>query len=531
MKLNLSQIQSIATGVSRVTEEEDGFHFYRFTKEQETLYKERDPAFYQKTFCTSGVTLHFTTDSRTLTLRAKIQPGSSRIYFSFDVAINGHFADGMEDKLEKTFDLGEGEKTVQVYLPWSVQGILQEVILEDDSSLTPVKAPRKLLCFGDSITHGYDARHPYNKYATALARFLQAEEHNKGIGGEIFFPDLATTQEDFVPDYITVAYGTNDWNNCSREEFDRNCMAFFARLSENYPKSRIYAITPIWRADFRVVRKFGFFDQVEASIRQAVAGLENVTVISGFDLVPHEESLYADLYLHPNDEGFLHYGKNLCSRMRTYLFDFDGTLVDSMQVYVGTMLKILDDFGIPYPDDVVKIITPLGTQGAADYYVELGVPLSRDEIITRMGAGMIEAYHYHIPAKKNVIETIRALKARGASLNVLTASPHITLDACLKRLGIYDLFDHVWSCDDFGTTKADPEIYKMAAKEMGVPTRAVLFLDDNLNSDKTAKLAGMQVCGVYDESSADYVDAIKEVADYYIYDFEELQKIPFCGTL
>ena len=206
----------------------------------------------------------------------------------------------------------------------------------------------------------------------------------------------------------------------------------------------------------------------------------------------------------------------------TYLFDFDGTLVDSMPIYIGTMLQILDDFHIAYPDEVVKIITPLGTQGTADYYLELGVPLSKEEIIERMGRGMIEAYFTQIPGKDGVIETLRVLKERGDSLNVLTASPHITLDACLKRLGIFDWFDHVWSCDDFATTKADPEIYKQAAGRMGVPVESVLFLDDNINAIRTAQTAGMQVCGVYDASSAEYTEEMKQVSGRYIENFKEL---------
>ena len=117
---------------------------------------------------------------------------------------------------------------------------------------------------------------------------------------------------------------------------------------------------------------------------------------------------------------------------------------------------------------------------------------------------------------------LRELKENGASLNVLTASPHITLDACLKRLGLWELFDNVWSCDDFNTTKADPQIYVRAAKKMNTTADKVLFLDDNLNADLTAKTAGMQVCGVYDESSKDYVEQMKAANDYYIYDFQEL---------
>ena len=62
----------------------------------------------------------------------------------------------------------------------------------------------------------------------------------------------------------------------------------------------------------------------------------------------------------------------------------------------------------------------------------------------------------------------------------------------------------------------------MAAKRIGVPVNEVIFLDDNLGADKTAKTAGMVVYGVYDESSKEYVDEMKEATDKYIYDFREL---------
>ncbi len=213
--------------------------------------------------------------------------------------------------------------------------------------------------------------------------------------------------------------------------------------------------------------------------------------------------------------------------MKTYLFDFDGTLVDSMPTYVNAMLRILDENGIDYGDDIVKIITPLGLDGTAEYFISLGLKMPKSDMILLMKKYMLDEYCYNIPAKDNVIATLLKLKENGANLNVLTASPHITLDACLKRLGIYDLFTNVWSCDDFNTTKANPQIYKMAAQKLGKNVDEVLFLDDNFNADKTAKTAGMRVCGVYDASSDDYVEDIKAVCDYYIYDFSELLSIDF----
>lgn len=208
--------------------------------------------------------------------------------------------------------------------------------------------------------------------------------------------------------------------------------------------------------------------------------------------------------------------------MKTYLFDFDGTLVDSMPTYISSMIRILDENNVDYENDIVKTITPLGILGTAEYFIKLGVKKTREEIIASMKEYMAEEYFYRIPAKKNVISVLNQLKNRGDSLNVLTASPHITLDACLKRLGIYDMFDNVWSCDDFKTTKANPEIYKAVARKLCKNVDEILFLDDNYNADKTAKEAGMKVCGVYDKSSDEYTEDIKNIADFYIYDFSQL---------
>ena len=210
---------------------------------------------------------------------------------------------------------------------------------------------------------------------------------------------------------------------------------------------------------------------------------------------------------------------------KTYLFDFDGTLVDSMPIFGAVMIRILDERGIAYGEDILKIITPLGYRGTAEYFRTLGVKESVDEMIEIMNTYARFEYENNVPAKIGVAETLREMKSRGYSLNVLTASPHLALDPCLKRLGLWELFDKVWSCDDFGTTKADPEIYKMAANRMGVPVENVLFLDDNPDADKTAKTAGARVCGVFDESSKDYMDEMKKICDYYINDFSQLKKI------
>ncbi len=208
--------------------------------------------------------------------------------------------------------------------------------------------------------------------------------------------------------------------------------------------------------------------------------------------------------------------------MHTYLFDFDGTLVDSMPVYASMMLGILREYHVPHEESVIKIITPLGYRGAARHFISMGLEKDEDELVSLMLTRAVRAYSTQVNAKPFVVDALKALHERGDSLSVLTASPHAMLDPCLRRLGVFDLFDNVWSCVDFGTTKSDPQIYVEAAKRIGRPVEDIWFLDDNPGADRTAKLAGMRVCGVYDDSSADYTDEMKRICDAYIEDFSQI---------
>lgn len=334
MKLTLEQLRSVTWGATTVEQEEEGVRFYRFTQEQMELYKVRNKDFYSKALSTAGVRFCFRTDSRTLALKATLAPQSGvRRYYSFDVYVDGEpkaFWNNYEGT-EMTGNytgtplptgdfsaetaLKAGEKEVCIHLPWDMQTCLKGLYLDDGATLIPVKRSKKLLCFGDSITQGFDALCPSHRYISLLADHLNAEENNRAIGGEVFFPALAETKETFTPDIITVAYGTNDFRAVPMERFLRNCKAFYENLSRNYPDTPIFAITPIWRKNQVSNVDHTDFHFVEKYIREVAETLSNVTVVRGYDLVPHDENCFGDLVLHPNDKGFENYAKNLIQQL------------------------------------------------------------------------------------------------------------------------------------------------------------------------------------------------------------------------
>ena len=336
MKLTYEQIKSFACGAARTSEENGRIRLYRMTQEQEEFYKERND-FYIKALSTAGIKLVFKTDSKSLFMKVNISKGSTRTYFSHDVFVDGKMIGSLDNysgmeipqayttidcplgSFEKIFELGDGEKTVCIYFPWSVASEIEEVSIDDGAFAEAVKSEKTLLAFGDSITQGYDALKCSNLYMSRLSRMLGADEYNKAIGGEIFFPALAKTKEAFEPDYITVAYGTNDWSTKTVDEFKTNCREFYLSLSKNYPKAKIFAITPIWRKDYAESREFGDFVSVEQLIKELTSDLANVYCISGFDFVPHDENYFGDLSLHPNDAGFECYAKKLYEKMKEYI--------------------------------------------------------------------------------------------------------------------------------------------------------------------------------------------------------------------
>ncbi len=208
---------------------------------------------------------------------------------------------------------------------------------------------------------------------------------------------------------------------------------------------------------------------------------------------------------------------------KTYIFDFDGTLVDSMTPAVKVLLGYLDERGMKYPDDIVKTIIPLGYKGIADYYVSnFCVNETPKDVYETVVARLKDVYANDVMPKASVEETLKALKASGASLSILTASPHVFLDACVKRLGWEKYFDNLWSSDDFNMKKAEPFIFIEAAKKLGVKAEDCVMVDDNVQALLSAKRAGMKTIAVYDSFSKEYEKEMRSFADKYVYQLKEM---------
>ncbi len=313
-----------------VAEEQEGYIFFsRFTEAQRELYRKADPdgdrRFLIKTYATTGMRLDLMTDAEEISLEYFSLRASTRSFWDVDLYVDnvmiGHF--GKDSLPEKdigklVFPLPAGEKRVTLYFPNLYALRLGKAELKNATFATPREYPIKLLCYGDSITQGYDTRYPSLSYANQLARELDAEMTNKAIGGDIFFPALLQEDDGVRPDLVTVAYGTNDWRRLGMEEFTCNVGGFMKGLAERYPAAKIVVITPIWRGTFEEITAMGRFEEMTAVIRRE-AEKYHFAVLEGLSIAPHDAGFFVADQLHPNDMGHLWYGRELAVRLKEIL--------------------------------------------------------------------------------------------------------------------------------------------------------------------------------------------------------------------
>ena len=340
MKLTFDQIKAITTGAVSIEQEENGILFYRFNPEQRVLFQPRVRFLEEKMLSTAGIQLFFQTNSTTLYLRATLSKGSASDRFSFDLFVNGTHIDSLENfsqpvfdedtgktsyalgTYEKNFVLGPGTKAVCLYFPWSVATLIEDLSLDDNASLTPMLPEKKLLGYGDSVTHGNTTRYACNHYIPRLAQAMNVQVRNKAIAGTTTFPEMAQLESPWDPDYVLVAYGSNDWDRHEEAFFAEKYRDMMETVAEKYPRAQVFVISPIWRGDWdKRERKMGPLSTIEKNIFAIAKDFPNVTVISGIDLVPHDFGYYADAGLHPNDKGYECYFNNLWPGIRSALRD------------------------------------------------------------------------------------------------------------------------------------------------------------------------------------------------------------------
>jgi len=175
---------------------------------------------------------------------------------------------------------------------------------------------------------------------------------------------------------------------------------------------------------------------------------------------------------------------------KAYLFDCDGTIVDSMPLHYVAWKKVLSQWGCDFGEElfyswggmpVAEIIAALN--------VRSGLAMPVDEVMRRK-----EAMYYEIlPQLKAVPEVLEHIQTSYGKIPfaVVSGSTRDSVTRSLKTLGILDRFDTLVCAGDYTKSKPNPEPFLIAAERLGVKPEDCLVFEDTEMGIQAATAAGM----------------------------------------
>lgn len=208
--------------------------------------------------------------------------------------------------------------------------------------------------------------------------------------------------------------------------------------------------------------------------------------------------------------------------MKAYIFDLDGTLLDSMGVWAQIDIDFLASRGLAVPGDFIDAVSSMSFPEAAAYTIaRFGLPDTVEMLLQAWNAMAVHAYGHTVQMKPCAKAYLRQIKAHGNKIAVATSLPSELYRPALRNCGIEDLFDAVCSTDEVAHGKTHPDVYLLAAQRLNAAPADCIVFEDILEAIISAKKAGMTAYGVYDEASKGHWKEIEAAADGILYSFQD----------
>ena len=174
-----------------------------------------------------------------------------------------------------------------------------------------------------------------------------------------------------------------------------------------------------------------------------------------------------------------------------YLFDCDGTIVDSMPLHYKAWKQILGEWNCEFSEErfyawggmpIVEIISTLNK--------EYGLSMPVETLAARKES----LYFELLPALKPVPEVVEHIFDQHGKipLAVVSGSTRDSVVASLTALRLLDRFDALVCAGEYRNSKPHPEAFLLAAEKLGVPPNACLVFEDTDMGIEAATAAGMK---------------------------------------
>mgnify|MGYP003291662813 FL=1 len=204
------------------------------------------------------------------------------------------------------------------------------------------------------------------------------------------------------------------------------------------------------------------------------------------------------------------------------IFDFDGTLFDSMFIWDTAGESYLRSIGKEPETGLQKVLKPMSLLQSAQYIREkYDIPLSVEDIMDGINR-TVEVFYFHtVEPKPGVIDFLEELHHRNIKMCIATATDRYQVEAALQRCKMRHFFSEIFTCTEVGSGKDRPDIFRKAMEHLQTDRSNTAVVEDAYHAAHTAKQDGFLVVGVYDSHESRQQELL-QIADTFLPDYLHL---------
>lgn len=182
----------------------------------------------------------------------------------------------------------------------------------------------------------------------------------------------------------------------------------------------------------------------------------------------------------------------MIARYKAVIFDLDGVLWDGEPLYHEAFNVVLQPYGhIVTAEDYVQIIGNSVEIAWAWVLDRFAIEEAPDRFYREYDAAVINLMRAPIEPLRGVRELVAALKSRGIPVGLASASLRNWVDTTLAGIGLQDAFDTTVTASEVQHSKPAPDLYLLAAKNLGLDPALCIAVEDTPSGVRAAKAAGM----------------------------------------
>lgn len=203
--------------------------------------------------------------------------------------------------------------------------------------------------------------------------------------------------------------------------------------------------------------------------------------------------------------------------IKILVLDFDGVVANCKELHYESLNKALSEIDEKYiisKDEHISTFDGLSTRKKLILLNSIkNFPLDKmDQVYNQKQIYTMQMIDSYLSYDDRLVKILSKFKNENYLIYMASNAIRQTIENGLKRLGIYDFFDVIFSNEDVVNQKPHPEIYLKSMVQAGVKPSETLIIEDSKHGREAAVTSGAYVCGVDSPNDLTY-EKIKKTID------------------